>query len=200
MAQKNVKEDLLRVASDEFYKKGFDAASVKTIVELCGTTAPALYHHFGSKEGLALAYLESAAMQIAERFRTAFARDTLPEIIEAWIEIIETDTRRVDFYGCNIGNFSSQLNLSADRGETHLRLQAKVGEILNAWIDGLAMRLTGLQADGRLPASADPRTLATQLMATYEGGLLLWRATGRDDVIDSVATQSRMTGDAALKA
>ncbi|MEM7184237.1 MAG: TetR/AcrR family transcriptional regulator [Spirochaetota bacterium] len=199
MAQKSVKEQMLHIASDQFYKKGFEATSVKTIVELCGTTAPALYHHFGSKEGLALAYLDNAAVKRSERLKPAFVGQTLTEIVEAWIECIKADIAQEDFLGCNIGNFSSQLNQSAERSATHARLQAKVCEIIESWIIALVNRLQQLQKNNKLSSTVDPEELAIQFITVYEGGLLMWRATGRDSAIDSLANQFRMICETALK-
>ena len=88
---KSVKEDLLRVAGSHFYRYGYDATSVKEIVEECKTTAPALYHHYGSKEKLAVAYLEHAAHELTGRWKPVMSKATLPEIIEAWVQRIRSD-------------------------------------------------------------------------------------------------------------
>lgn len=48
---------LLRAAVQVFNKKGYSAASVREIVELANVAKPALYYHFGSKEGILLAIL-----------------------------------------------------------------------------------------------------------------------------------------------
>ena len=46
-----------RVAARLFASRGYDATSVRTIVEAAGVTKPTLYYHFGSKEALAQALL-----------------------------------------------------------------------------------------------------------------------------------------------
>ena len=48
---------IARVAARLFASQGYDATSVRTIVEAAGVTKPTLYYHFGSKEGLAQALL-----------------------------------------------------------------------------------------------------------------------------------------------
>ncbi len=57
---------LIRAGVQVFDRKGYDAASVREIVELAGVTKPALYYHFGSKEGLLLAILKDAAQQFSD--------------------------------------------------------------------------------------------------------------------------------------
>ncbi len=51
------RERLLKAATRLFATKGYAATSVRDIVSTAGITAPSLYHHFGSKEGLFLAIL-----------------------------------------------------------------------------------------------------------------------------------------------
>ena len=46
---------IARVAARLFAAQGYDATSVREIVEAAGVTKPTLYYHFGSKEGLAQA-------------------------------------------------------------------------------------------------------------------------------------------------
>jgi AcrR family transcriptional regulator len=61
---------LLRAAVCVFDRKGYSAASVREIVEIAGVTKPALYYHFGSKEGVLTAILQEAARE----FRSAMHR------------------------------------------------------------------------------------------------------------------------------
>jgi AcrR family transcriptional regulator len=61
---------LLRAAVHVFDRKGYAAASVREIVELANVTKPALYYHFGSKEGVIVAILQEGARE----FRLAVER------------------------------------------------------------------------------------------------------------------------------
>jgi AcrR family transcriptional regulator len=53
----SVARHIARVAARLFATHGYDATSVRTIVEAAGVTKPTLYYYFGSKEGLAQALL-----------------------------------------------------------------------------------------------------------------------------------------------
>jgi AcrR family transcriptional regulator len=46
------KRHILEVASREFFNKGYDAASINTIVDAARVTKPTVYYHFKNKEGL----------------------------------------------------------------------------------------------------------------------------------------------------
>lgn len=50
-----------------FAAQGYDATSVRMIVEAAGVTKPTLYYHFGSKEGLAHALLNLPLSGLVER-------------------------------------------------------------------------------------------------------------------------------------
>jgi TetR/AcrR family transcriptional regulator len=65
---------LLRAAVCVFDRKGYAAASVREIVEIAGVTKPALYYHFGSKEGVLTAVLGAAAREFASAMERGIGR------------------------------------------------------------------------------------------------------------------------------
>ncbi len=65
---------LLRAAVGIFDRKGYATASVREIAEAAGVAKPALYYHFGSKEGLLVAILNLAAHEFTEAMAQAVAR------------------------------------------------------------------------------------------------------------------------------
>jgi AcrR family transcriptional regulator len=73
------RQALLREAAALFAVRGYDAVSVREIVEAAGCTKPAMYYHFGSKDGLALAlFAEFTEAALAARDR-AFASADSPQ-------------------------------------------------------------------------------------------------------------------------
>jgi TetR/AcrR family transcriptional regulator len=66
-AECKMKAKLYSAAAEVFARKGYAAASVREIVEKAGVTKPVLYYHFGSKEGIYKAILESALRDFDER-------------------------------------------------------------------------------------------------------------------------------------
>jgi TetR/AcrR family transcriptional regulator len=65
---------LLRAAVNVFDRKGYAAASVREIVEIAGVTKPALYYHFGSKEGLLTTVLAEAAREFSRAMERGLGR------------------------------------------------------------------------------------------------------------------------------
>lgn len=62
---------LIEVARDLFTTHGFANASSEEIVRIAGVTRGALYHHFGSKEGLFHAVLDAVQRDVGERVEVA---------------------------------------------------------------------------------------------------------------------------------
>ena len=58
--EEHVRTRLLTAAVRVFDRKGYVGASVREVAELAGVTKPALYYHFGSKEGVLRAILDQA--------------------------------------------------------------------------------------------------------------------------------------------
>lgn len=62
---------LIEIAREQFTAHGYAATATEEVVRLAGVTRGALYHHFGSKEGLFRAAVESVQAEIAARVETA---------------------------------------------------------------------------------------------------------------------------------
>jgi AcrR family transcriptional regulator len=62
---------LLTAARRVFGAEGFAGASREEIAAAAGVTRGALYHHFGSKEGLFVAVCEAAEQEVVDRVATA---------------------------------------------------------------------------------------------------------------------------------
>ncbi len=60
----SARERLLAAAERLFAAKGYAATTVRDILRAAGVTAPVLYYHFGSKEGLFLALARDAKAKI----------------------------------------------------------------------------------------------------------------------------------------
>jgi AcrR family transcriptional regulator len=98
-----VARQIARAAARLFAERGYDATSVRQIVEAAGVTKPTLYYHFGSKEGLAQALLTVPMTAFSARLRACLeATDdpvaNLAAQVEAHFEFIREDPDRGRFY------------------------------------------------------------------------------------------------------
>lgn len=70
----HVRTRLLHAAVRVFDRKGYAAASVREVAEMAGVTKPAVYYHFGSKEGLLISILQQAEAEVARTIDGSVAR------------------------------------------------------------------------------------------------------------------------------
>ena len=94
---------IVEAAIEVFCRKGYDAASVREIVEAAGVTKPVLYYYFGSKEGLFTHILESmfdpflSGLNMACRWEKGPFRDRLKAIADLHIQAAKDYPGRVRF-------------------------------------------------------------------------------------------------------
>jgi AcrR family transcriptional regulator len=75
---------LIRIAREQFTKFGYHQASMEAIVQLAGVTRGALYHHFGSKEGLFKAVVAEVQREVGQQVaEAAYAQE------DAWRQLID---------------------------------------------------------------------------------------------------------------
>ncbi len=76
-----------------FARKGYAATTVREIVEAAGVTKPALYYHFGNKEGIFLAMMREAlaefeATAAAALEATGSSRERILRFLDRMFELI----------------------------------------------------------------------------------------------------------------
>jgi TetR/AcrR family transcriptional regulator len=97
-------ERLLDIALMLFSQRGYDAVSVREVVEEAGVTKPTLYHYFDSKRGLldALLKREEGRLLSSVLQASVYKRDivyTLENIVRAYFDASKSHT---DFYRMQI--------------------------------------------------------------------------------------------------
>lgn len=98
-----VAREVARVAARLFATQGYDATSVRTIVEAAGVTKPTLYYHFGSKEGLAHAILTVPLAELIETLQAILDSegepvDALGRILAAHFAFFREEPDLARFY------------------------------------------------------------------------------------------------------
>lgn len=110
---------IARVAAELFAKRGYDATSVRNIVEAAAVTKPALYYYFQSKEGLAHALLTEPMTRLVATLRAIVDGpgnpiETLEQLLEAQFAFCREDPERARFvyalfFGPLGGSLSAEL-------------------------------------------------------------------------------------------
>ncbi len=97
-----VARHIAQVAARLFATQGYDATSVRMIVEAAGVTKPTLYYHFGSKEGLAQALLTVPMSGLIAKLKAIVAAhgdpiEALEQFFEAQFSFCREDPDRARF-------------------------------------------------------------------------------------------------------
>jgi AcrR family transcriptional regulator len=95
-APPTTRQRILNIAGDLFFRQGYRAIGVDTIVKETGVAKMTLYRHFPSKDDLIVAYLEQVNRLFWEWFEAAIKpyegkpRDQLVAIFEALEELVKS--------------------------------------------------------------------------------------------------------------
>ncbi len=98
-----VARHVARTAACLFAQHGYEATSVRAIVEAAGVTKPTLYYHFGSKEGLAQALLHRPLTGLVDTLAAIAAGDGSPverleRLVDAHFAFCREEPDRARFY------------------------------------------------------------------------------------------------------
>jgi AcrR family transcriptional regulator len=94
-------QQLLEVAKELFASRGYQGTSIEDIASAAGVSRPIVYDHFGSKDGIYLACVRLARVEMERKFVEAAASTSEPAEqlwggINAYFEFIERDTASWD--------------------------------------------------------------------------------------------------------
>jgi AcrR family transcriptional regulator len=106
-----VRERILEVASNLFYKKGIQAVGVDAIIAQAEVARMSFYRHFKSKEGLVLAFLERRDEQIRDWFEAEVLR-LAPDPLDRPLAVFDALALRFatqDYRGCAFINTMAEI-------------------------------------------------------------------------------------------
>lgn len=91
------KEKILNAAGEVFAQKGFDTATMQDIMEKCGLSKGAIYHHFKSKEEIMQSLCDRMFFE-NNLFDKIIKRADLNSLqkIKELLKINQTDTKRIE--------------------------------------------------------------------------------------------------------
>ena len=154
------RERLLEAALRMFGTKGYAATTVRDILRAAGVTAPALYHHFGSKEGLFLALLNTGGERLEAAQAEALALDgTVVERIRAYCRGSSRVRREHANLMVIVDSILAGPPEAAPAFDFRGRFQAAVARLERLVLEGIS--------NGELRA-CDPRDAALALLGTIE--------------------------------
>jgi TetR/AcrR family transcriptional regulator, transcriptional repressor for nem operon len=181
-------DDVLRIAFDQFWRKGVRGTSLSDIARDAGVQRGSLYNAFGSKEALFLVAYERYAGEYLSSIQEALGSGTLRERLTA-------------FFALTIKNFRSG---SPPRGCPTTRGLMELGSVEGEGLDenarqafaGLVARVTGLiqqvlsEGVQRGEFDGDPEAAALHIATVTRGLAVLERAFGDEAQLRKIAAHT----------
>ncbi len=182
-----VRERILRTASELFYRQGAHAVGVDLVVERAGVAKTSLYRHFGTKDELIAAFLEREDEQFWQQWDSVAQhhRSNAQAELAAHMRWIGERLGRENYRGC------PQLNMAAEFPEAEH--PARVVAV--AHIQELRRRLKCI-AD-RLGVRR-PDHLAAQLLLLVNGAFVSSQGLTAKEAVPVLLAASRALVDVAL--
>ncbi|MHB8841471.1 MAG: TetR/AcrR family transcriptional regulator [Candidatus Aquicultor sp.] len=174
------KERLIVAAQQLMQTKGFVATSVDEICQTAGLSKGSFFHYFKSKEDIGKAVLDHYSSSIYHLIETegCFSESdplkSVYEIIDLYIIVSTNPERQTNSI---VGSFAQTLS------QTHPEIREICGNHYS-WLAGTIKRyLDEAKAKYAPEAVIDTRSLADYFIATFEGSLILAKATLDQGVI-----------------
>jgi TetR/AcrR family transcriptional regulator, transcriptional repressor for nem operon len=182
----STRDRLIDSARFLFWERGYAGTSMSELLAHAEVNSGSFYHFFDSKEALLRAVLE----QYIELLRPmvvdpAFAITSKPlerifAILAGYRErILATDSR----YGCPLGRLA--LEVDPENAPAH----KLIAQNFQGWIE--AVRECLLEMKSSLPRGCDVDALATFILVTMEGGVMLSRSYRTVEPYDRAVAQLR---------
>jgi AcrR family transcriptional regulator len=159
------RDAILAAANEVFAKRGFRGASLATIAKRVGMSEPGLLHHFASKEDLLLEVLKLRDQHDDERIAQARAAHAGP--VEVVLELCRQNQERPGI----VRLFTILAAESVD--DDHPAHEWFLARYRDRRVV-LADRLANAQRDGDIDAALDPESVASQILAMFDGLQLQW--------------------------
>jgi AcrR family transcriptional regulator len=185
------RDRIVGAAAGLMYERGVAGTSTEDVQAAAGVSASQVYHYFGDKRSLTRAVIDYQTNVILGFQEPLLARLDSLDALRSWAAVIVGIQRANGFRGgCPLGSLASEL------AENDSAAREDIVASYRRWQDAIRGGLAAMRDRGELVESADVDKLATALLTTLQGGLLLAKAlrdggpleTALNTVIDHIAT------------
>ena len=170
------RQEIIRKAAPLFNQRGYEGAALSDLMKATGLQKGGIYRHFESKQQLATEAFDYAwKLALDTRFegtqQMSNAVDRLKQIVRNFRD------RRAGLVpgGCPL------LNTAIDSDDGNPRLREKAYGALTSWLGRLRSIVEEGHRRGEIGRSVDSSELATLIVTTLEGSLMLSRLQRKDD-------------------
>lgn len=148
-----VRDKILKQATEEFARIGFEGARVDRIAERCGVSKNMLYYYFKSKEGLFVAALERMYQNLRDQQKDLSVRASDP--LTAMEQLVH---HTFGAFKRNPSTIRLMNEENKHRGK-YIRKSARMRDLYNPLVDTIRFVLERGAADGIFKAGLDPKVV-----------------------------------------
>ncbi len=170
---------IIRQAAPIFNRQGFAGAAMSDLMRATGLEKGGIYRHFKSKQQLAAEAFDYA-WNIASKLRL---EDTehLANSVDRLLQLVRNFRDRREGLvpgGCPL------LNTAIDADNGNFLLRRKAQRALDGWLARIRNTVEQGQQSGEIRADVDPVAVASTVVSTLEGSLMIARLQRSDQPID----------------
>lgn len=171
---------IVAAAAPIFNKRGYEGSSLNDLMQATGLKKGGIYRHFVNKQELAAEafdYTWEAAWnaRLARIDENASGIEKVKQLIANFI-----DHRSPVAGGCPI------LNTAVDADDGNPVLRAHVARALRSWLSRLEAMVIDAQRRGETSPGIDPKAVATLIVASLEGALMMSRIQRTEETLRRV--------------
>jgi len=180
------RSQILQAAFKEIYVYGFQAASLKRILENVNHSKGALYHHFPNKKELGLSVINE---MIGARMYSFFMKplegtdNPIPVLCDIFQKKTDTLTIQEIKYGCPLNNLTQEM-ASIDKD-----FYDSLKIISDKWILTIEQSLKRGKKSGNIRIDIDESGVSTFIVASIEGAFGLGKTTESSNFFEQCMAQ-----------
>jgi TetR/AcrR family transcriptional repressor of nem operon len=171
---------IVEAAAPIFNQHGYEGSSLNALMEATGLKKGGIYRHFASKEELAAEAFDYT-WEAAWKARLSHVDDKANGINKLKQLIANFVERRSPVPGgCPV------LNTAVDADDGNPILRSRVGKALRSWTGRLQAYVEEAQQERDAKPDVDPKDVATLIVASLEGALMMSRIQRNDEALRRV--------------
>jgi TetR/AcrR family transcriptional repressor of nem operon len=173
------RREIIRKAAPIFNQRGYDGAALSDLMRATGLEKGGIYRHFESKQQLAAEAFDYA-WKLAIDTRFAGTQQVPNTVDRLKLLVRNSRDRRAGLVpgGCPL------LNTAIDSDDGHPQLRRKARRALDYWLGRLQSIAEEGKKKGEVRSAVDSAELATLIVNSLEGGLMVSRLQRRDEALD----------------
>ena len=170
------RREIIRKAAPIFNQRGYEGAALSDLMKATGLEKGGIYRHFESKQQLAAEAFDYAwNLALETRFE---GTQEIPNTVDRLKQIARNfRDRRFGLVpgGCPL------LNTAIDSDDGNPQLREKARRALDSWLERVQSIIQEGQRQGEIRSDLDSSELATLIVSTLEGSLMVARLQRKED-------------------